>query len=329
MNLLITGSTGFIGRRLVPYLLQQGHRVVLLGRGRETARHLYGEGIRFLEVDLLDPPPLSAIPAEDDLNATVHLASSLQFHGPRRELEKLNVQASLYVLRLSRLMGIPRFVFASSIEAMGPVARRDIPAPETLPSHPVSSYGRSKLRAEEELTRMAADTGIQLILLRIANVYDDSDDSFPQVLSRDLAAEGALHRAYPILRDIVIHPIHISDCVRAIELASTTTAVGVFNIAGPRCCRIGEIVDILGRGGLPHLPTFPPTWAARARVRLRNIRQSWRGRADLLTYWASGRPPRVHRGYNTGSAAGVLRFHPRITLHEGIASPRVEMIRRG
>ena len=322
MNLLITGGTGFIGRRLIPQLQQQGHRVVLLCRRPEAARLLFGEGIRVIQTDLLDPPPLSALHTGEDLDATIHLAASLQVHGHRKELERINVQASLYLLRLSRRMGIRRFVFASSIEAMGPVGSQDLPAPETLPCHPISDYGRSKFRAEKELSRLAGELGMQLILLRIANVYDDSENSFPQVLSRDLTAGGSLRRAYPVIRDIVIHPIHISDCIRGIEKACTATVEGVFNIAGPNYCRIGEMAGILCPQRSPSLPVSAPTWSARARVRLRNIRQSWREKADLLTYWTSGRPPNVHRGYNTDSAGRLLDFHPAIPLYKGIVPPR-------
>lgn len=44
--------------------------------------------------------------------------------------------------------GVKKFIFASSIEAMGPVTKSDIPASEEYPCLPVSNYGRSKLAAE-------------------------------------------------------------------------------------------------------------------------------------------------------------------------------------
>ena len=58
----------------------------------------------------------------------------------------------------------------------------------------------------------------------------------------------------------------------------------------------------------------------RVRISGRRLWHRWRHRADLLTYWTAGRPPRVHRGYSIQAAQDQLQFMPRITLEEVLAA---------
>jgi nucleoside-diphosphate-sugar epimerase len=222
---------------------------------------------------------------------------------------------------LAEHLRIKRFIFASSIEAMGPVPQEELPAAESLPCAPVSNYGFSKLRAEQELNRLATRLEIQLAILRFANVYDHSESSFPRIFYRGLSSDDPLRRFYPVYRDFVIHPVHVSDCVDAIQKACATTEIGVFNVAGPRYYRIGEIADIISRHWDVSLPRGNCSRWENQRIRIRVLMHRWRHRADLLTYWTSGRPPHVHRGYSTEAAQSAIQFFPKTRFEEGITPP--------
>jgi len=69
MNILLTGVTGYIGQRLLPVLLEQGHHVVCCVRdARRFKYHNYNkDAITVIEVDFLNPETLKAIPENIDV----------------------------------------------------------------------------------------------------------------------------------------------------------------------------------------------------------------------------------------------------------------------
>lgn len=69
MNILVTGATGYIGKRLIPFLLNQGHTVVCVVRDRLRADKSYTEedNIYVIEADFLKPETLENIPKKIDV----------------------------------------------------------------------------------------------------------------------------------------------------------------------------------------------------------------------------------------------------------------------
>lgn len=69
MNILVTGATGYIGKRLIPFLINQGHHVVCAVRDKLRADKSYLEEdlIDIVEVDFLNPETLINIPKDIDV----------------------------------------------------------------------------------------------------------------------------------------------------------------------------------------------------------------------------------------------------------------------
>lgn len=69
MTILVTGATGYIGKRLIPFLLNEGHKIVCVVRDRLRAEKSYveDENIFVIEADFLKPETLSNIPKEIDV----------------------------------------------------------------------------------------------------------------------------------------------------------------------------------------------------------------------------------------------------------------------
>lgn len=69
MKILVTGATGYIGKRLIPFLLNEGHQVVCVIRDRLRADKSYveEENIKIIEADFLKPDSLKNIPKDIDL----------------------------------------------------------------------------------------------------------------------------------------------------------------------------------------------------------------------------------------------------------------------
>jgi nucleoside-diphosphate-sugar epimerase len=169
VRVLVTGHKGFIGSVMVPTL--QGRGVEVVGMDTDYYRDCTFTG------SLADVPEVRCDirdASEDDLagfDAVVHLAALS--NDPLGDFDPditydINHRATVLLARLARNAGVPRFLFSSSCSNYG--AGGDSLLDETAPFNPVTPYGISKVRAEEELLALASDD-FSPILLRSATAY--------------------------------------------------------------------------------------------------------------------------------------------------------------
>ena len=110
MKILITGATGYIGKRLIPILLNEGHELICTVRDIARIEHLYSnkENITFIEIDFLKADTLNSIPQEFDVAFyLIHSMSNSakEFHileekcafNFKRALEKTSVKQVIYL----------------------------------------------------------------------------------------------------------------------------------------------------------------------------------------------------------------------------------------
>jgi len=95
LTILLTGSTGYIGRRLLPILLEQGHHVICLVRDRrrfdfEDFNEVRQKNITILEADLLEPKTLIDLPLTIDL--AFYLVHSMSATEDFQELESKSAE---------------------------------------------------------------------------------------------------------------------------------------------------------------------------------------------------------------------------------------------
>jgi uncharacterized protein YbjT (DUF2867 family) len=79
MKILLTGANGYIGQRLLPVLLEQGHTVYCCVRNRKRFDGLVHERLEIIEVDFLEPAPGTQFPA--DLDVAYFLIHSMSSKG--------------------------------------------------------------------------------------------------------------------------------------------------------------------------------------------------------------------------------------------------------
>jgi nucleoside-diphosphate-sugar epimerase len=149
-RILVTGSTGFVGSHLVPWLAANGRKVRVALR---NPADLPGDIESAVIGDIADPRNLSR--ALEDVDAVVHCAGVAHASHtiPDEVYARINRDATLELALAAQRAGVSRFVFLSSIRAQtGPVA--DGVLTEATPPVPTDAYGRSKLEAEQGLAAL-------------------------------------------------------------------------------------------------------------------------------------------------------------------------------
>lgn len=170
--ILVTGGTGFVGAALLRQLLRDGVETATSVRGSVTA------AIKDVQYHRLDG--MSSITdwsaALEGVSAVVHCAARVHVmkdsaNDPLKAYREVNVEGTLNLARQAARIGVRRFVFVSSIKVNGEhtllghaLSADDEPAP-------VDPYGLSKLEAEQGLLQLAAQTGMEVVIVRPPLVY--------------------------------------------------------------------------------------------------------------------------------------------------------------
>jgi len=262
---LVTGGTGFLGRRIVDRLLLQGRPVTVAAR--RPAPDLEARGVRFIRVALEDAAGVRAACA--GMEAVYHVAAKVGVWGSSSEFFRANVLGTRAVIDGCRAGGVRRLVYTSTPSVV--YNGRDLAgADEKLPlvSRCPSPYPLSKARAEAEV---AAAHGAVLgtVSLRPHLIWGPGDPHLvPRILAR--ARAGRL-RIVGEGRNRV-DMVHVENAADAHVAAEAALAAGSPSVGG-RAYFItnGEPVvlwdwinALLVALGLPRVTRRIPLWAASA-----------------------------------------------------------------
>lgn len=143
---LVTGASGFLGRPLVAALLAQGRSVVALCRQPDALPDLRHPGLQIAPGDLREPA--SYTPLLTAGASVFHLAGVRnQPHVRVREMEEVNVEATLTLARRAGERGIARFVHVATALVYGPAKDGRARTEQDALDPTRSAYVRSKVEA--------------------------------------------------------------------------------------------------------------------------------------------------------------------------------------
>jgi len=177
---LVTGSGGLIGSRIVPALRKS---FTVVGMDLNPPEDPEADVDHWIQADLTDDESVAEAFAElrenqgDHLASVIHLAAYYDFGGKESPLyEELTVQGTRRLMDNLRPMTVEQVQFTSSLLVMDSVeVGKKIT--EQSPTHAEWAYPQSKLETEKLLHAEHSD--IPVLVLRIAGVYDEQGHSLP------------------------------------------------------------------------------------------------------------------------------------------------------
>jgi nucleoside-diphosphate-sugar epimerase len=209
---LVTGGTGFLGRRLVERLLAQGRRITVLGR--TPAPDLEARGVRFLRASLDDSTAVTA--ACENVETIFHVAAKVGVWGRYDDFFRINVLGTRALLDGARRHGVRNFVHTSTPSVV--YNGRDLAnADESLPLTTAcpSPYPLTKAIAEREVLAANSPT-LRTVALRPHLIWGVGDPHLvPRVLDR--ARAGRLRIVGPGTNRVDM--VHVENAVDAHLLA--------------------------------------------------------------------------------------------------------------
>lgn len=216
-SVLVTGGTGFLGRRLVERLLECSRNVTVLGR--TPAPDLEERGVRFIRASLEDADAMRAACA--GMETVFHVAAKVGVWGRYDDFFRANVLGTRALLEGCRLHGVPRFIFTSSPSVVYD-GRAFAGANESLPLTTAcpSPYPLTKAIAEREVIA-ANSPGLQTVALRPHLIWGVGD---PHLIPRILARARAGRLSIVGSRYTRVDMVHVENVVDAHLLAEDALA---------------------------------------------------------------------------------------------------------
>jgi nucleoside-diphosphate-sugar epimerase len=168
LKTLLTGATGFIGKHLVRALVEQGRDVRCLVRKTSDTQYLRSLGVELFYGDLLDKDSLKDI--AKDVDIVYHIAGEI-YSNRNRDFYSVNFDGTRNLVEECLPEEIEKFVFLSSIAAVGPNREHGILLNEQSPCRPLDPYGKSKLQAEQLLIQSLEKYVFPVVIIRAPTVY--------------------------------------------------------------------------------------------------------------------------------------------------------------
>jgi 2-alkyl-3-oxoalkanoate reductase len=315
MEVLVTGGTGFLGQHLSRALLNDGHRVRLMGRNIEQpgVSALLDMGAVPLQVDLRDQERVRAACAGAEV--VFHVGALSAPWGPRAEFFATNVEGTRAVVEGCREGGVRRLVYVSSPSVVFD-GRNHVNLTEQAP-YPrrfISVYSLTKKLGEDLVN---AATGIETVILRPKAMFGPGDAALlPRLVTA--ARRGRLPQIGNGRN--LVDLTYVDNVVHALKLAaSSRAAVGrTYTITNGEHPALWRVIRRTLRGlGLPSRLRKVPLWLAWAIAGGMEAYAAVSGTEPTLTRYSAAILARTQT-YDISAARRDLGYSPIVPFAEGM-----------
>jgi len=297
LRLLLTGSSGWLGRFLAPRLRQAGHGVIGLDIAPGAETRIIGS--------VADRALVERAFADHAIEAVIHAGALHKpdiARYPAQAFIDVNVTGTLNLLRAAAEAGHDRFVFTSTTSLMITQAIRAETGDtavwldeSTGPLEPRNIYGVTKLAAEGLCRLHASEHGLACVVLRTARFFPEEDDTHRALSGENMKANEFLNRRLTVEDAAEAHRVALDH--------APTIGFGTFVLSAPTPFMRSDApalkrdaASVIAR----YFPEAPALYAARG----------WR------------LPERIGRVYDSGLAERVMGFRGKTDFASVLAALR-------
>ncbi|HEV7517022.1 MAG TPA: NAD-dependent epimerase/dehydratase family protein [Thermoanaerobaculia bacterium] len=235
MRVLVTGGTGFLGRRVVAELAAHPEvsLVRLLVRGG-ASRERFPKTVEFAPGDVTDR--LSLVRACQGCDAILHAAALVKILAPTRDFDRINVEGIKNALHAAEAAGLARFLYVSSFMALGPTEGGPggvlDESAEPRDRVWINDYERTKTLADR-IARQAIAEGAPLAVVYPGVIYGPGELTEGNIVVRHLL--DLAHRRLPALlgkAERRWNYVHVEDVARGVVAALLGKPGGRYVLGG-------------------------------------------------------------------------------------------------
>ncbi len=243
MNILVTGGAGLVGMALRRHLSAAGHEVLATDI-TDFSRH----DPDLVLADLGDHARLEQLVVEKQIQAIVHsggISGPLMQREFPRDVVRINVDSTAFLLDLARRHGIGRFLLMSSHVVYGHSDKAVISEEDAV--HPGTTYAASKVAGEALVESFAREFGVSAAALRLTRVYGPhrrANCYLRQALEDSLAGRTTVIPCDP---SFPYHFLSVEDVAGATlaALAAEDLAHAVYNVGSGEVLTMDEVRRII------------------------------------------------------------------------------------
>ena len=249
MKILVTGGAGFIGKHLVEFLLEKNNVVTIFDNfsnsTKESINGLIKKGAKIIEGDITKISDIEKI--TEDQEIVIHLAAKISVSESITNPSNtflVNINGTKNILEFCEKSKINHIIVASSAAVYGE-GNQYTKITENQKLNPISPYGESKMKMEQEIEKFVKNKNLTCTILRFFNIYGlNQSDEYAGVISKflkkvnqkedlEIFGDGLQTRDFVSINDIV------NSINNAVELKKS----GIYNIATGESISIRKLAE--------------------------------------------------------------------------------------
>lgn len=258
-RILVTGSSGWLGRHLVPMLRERGYHPF----GLDVVPSIWTDAV----CSVADRKAIDTLFSDHSFDAVVHAGALHKpdiARFPNQSFVDVNVTGTLNLLEAASARPRTPFVFTSTTSLMiSQAIRSELSSSAawldegTGPLEPRNIYGVTKLAAEGLCRQTHLEKDMPVILLRTARFFPEEDDTHAELTGPNMKANELLHRRATVEDMARAH-------IAAIE-AAPRIGFGLYLVSAPTPFRRDDVRDLKSDARSVILDRFPDAEALYAK----------------------------------------------------------------
>jgi len=283
LTILVTGGLGFIGSRLTRELVAREEEILVLDISSDTSRlsDLIDE-VKLVQADVSDQSEVLSVVKGNDVRRIFHLAALLTLDCAANPVRayKTNVEGTVNILEVARLMDVREVVFPSTRAVFG--TWNPEPLEDDSPKDPTSFYGATKLLCEFYGYQYWKTYGVDFCAARLVMAFGPGRKTGGSAFGSRLIEDPFLGKPVNVPYDAMERTdwLFVQDAVKALLMMSEASLSDrrIYNING-ETHTLAEVAELVKRevpgaefiftpGPVPLSKTYPLLDDRRARREL-------------------------------------------------------------